>query len=69
MICVRCQGCLVVEPLPLALAPEAEQQYNTRFGWLRCLNCGDQLDLYMFRRREREKEHHDSAACLVAESS
>ena len=54
MTCERCQGLLVVEPLPLVL--EAERYHSKEFGYVRCLNCGDQMDLYIWRRRQREKE-------------
>lgn len=45
---------MVVEPLPLALVLEAAQEYSKRFGWVRCVNCGEAMDLYMYRRRHRE---------------
>ena len=50
MSCPRCQGHLVVEPLPVELV--AIVHYSKRFGWLRCVNCGMCLDLTMLRTKQ-----------------
>lgn len=53
MTCPRCEGLLVVEPLPPAV--EMIIDYSPRFGWLRCLCCGWACDLTMFRNRAWQK--------------
>lgn len=55
MTCPRCQGLVVVEPLPVEIAMLKEYAVE-RFGWRRCVNCGDAGDLTMARRRIREEE-------------
>jgi hypothetical protein len=62
MHCYRCQGFLVVEPLPTALEGIAE--YSTeKFGWLRCVNCGMGMDLTMYRTKQQASVMQQAEHC------